>query len=218
MAKGRHRRPCRTAPVIAAGKTALAVSAVAGTAAAAVHAPPAAAAPPGRMAVTAPARQQAVPGRVDVRAGDTLSGIARRYCGSLYDWPGIYAANRELIGGNPNAIVPGQVLVLHCARGPVPRAVPPRGQQQAVVTAHVVTSAMSGFQECVITRESGGNRYAQNPSSTASGLYGFLNTTWTAVTGLPGPARAYSVAEQDAAFEKLYAEAGTSPWAPYDGC
>jgi hypothetical protein len=23
---------------------------------------------------------------------------------------------------------------------------------------------------------------------------------------------------QEAAFAKLYAEAGTSPWAPYDGC
>lgn len=76
----------------------------------------------------------------------------------------------------------------------------------------------SAFQACVIARESGGNPEAQNPDSTASGLYGFLDTTWTSVTGLPGPARDYSVAQQDAAFEELYAEAGTSPWAPSDGC
>jgi hypothetical protein len=80
------------------------------------------------------------------------------------------------------------------------------------------SGSTSSFQACVIARESGGNPEAQNPDSTASGLYGFLDTTWTSVTGLPGPARDYSVAQQNAAFEKLYAEAGTSPWAPSDGC
>ncbi len=87
--------------------------------------------------------------------------------------------------------------------------------------AHVVVSGtlgMSGFEACVIRAESGGNQYAQNPTSTASGLFGFLDTTWTAVTGLPGPARDYSVGQQEAAFQKEYAEAGTSPWGPYDGC
>jgi Transglycosylase-like domain len=79
-------------------------------------------------------------------------------------------------------------------------------------------SGSGSFQSCVISRESGGNPDAQNPASTASGLYGFLDTTWTAVTGLPGPARDYSVSRQTAAFDKLYAEAGTSPWAPSDGC
>ena len=70
----------------------------------------------------------------------------------------------------------------------------------------------------VISHESSGNPDAQNPDSTASGLFGFLTSTWTAVTGLPGPARDYSVAAQEAAFNKLYAEDGTAPWAPYDGC
>lgn len=88
---------------------------------------------------------------------------------------------------------------------------------QAATPAQAVTGG-SGFEACVIQAESGGNAVAQNPTSTASGLYGFLDTTWTAVTGLPGPARAYPPAQQQAAFQKLYAQAGTAPWAAYDGC
>jgi hypothetical protein len=99
-----------------------------------------------------------------------------------------------------------------------------RQQYRPVTVAAVARPAEAsysgggGFQSCVISRESGGNPDAQNPVSTASGLYGFLDTTWTAVTGLPGPARDYSAAQQTAAFWKLYAEAGTSPWGPSDGC
>lgn len=41
--------------------------------------------------------------------GDTLSGIAARF-GTT--WQAIYAANRGIIGSNPNLIRPGQVLVV----------------------------------------------------------------------------------------------------------
>jgi resuscitation-promoting factor RpfC len=75
----------------------------------------------------------------------------------------------------------------------------------------------SGFQQCVIQRESGGNPAAVNPTSGAGGLYGFLPSTWASLgySGLPENA---SVAEQNAAFAKEYALTGTSAWAPYDGC
>ncbi|GAB2749782.1 transglycosylase family protein [Streptomyces bullii] len=62
---------------------------------------------------TAPARS---PGHTDrgssrgdytVRAGDTLSGIAARH-GTT--WERLYAANKAVIGGDPNVIVPGQRL------------------------------------------------------------------------------------------------------------
>jgi hypothetical protein len=33
-----------------------------------------------------------------------------------------------------------------------------------------------------------------------------------------GGAQTAPASVQEAAFDKLYAEAGTSPWAPYDGC
>lgn len=44
-----------------------------------------------------------------VRAGDTLSGIAVRFYGSP-NWQKIYAANRNVIGSNPNLIRPGMRL------------------------------------------------------------------------------------------------------------
>ncbi|MET7620227.1 transglycosylase family protein [Streptomyces sp. NPDC005408] len=44
-----------------------------------------------------------------VRRGDTLSGIAAAH-GT--DWRALYAANKAVIGGDPNLIVPGQKLVL----------------------------------------------------------------------------------------------------------
>ncbi|MFI1682855.1 transglycosylase family protein [Streptomyces sp. NPDC020607] len=48
-------------------------------------------------------------GNYTVRQGDTLSLIAARY-GT--DWQRVYAANRQVIGGDPNMIVPGQRLSL----------------------------------------------------------------------------------------------------------
>lgn len=175
--------------------------------------------------------------RTVVRGGDTLSALAQSWCGKAGKWPHLYAANQGVVGNNPDVITPGEHLKMWChetisatldaALNPPVHADPPPAdpaQHVAEAPAHVVVSGtlneagMSSFEQCVIQHESGGNQYAQNPTSTASGLFGFLNTTWTAVTGLPGPARAYSVAQQDAAFAKEYAEAGTSPWAAYDGC
>jgi LysM repeat protein len=46
-------------------------------------------------------------GDYTVRSGDTLSGIAARH-GTT--WRKIYAANRTVIGGDPDLIVPGQQL------------------------------------------------------------------------------------------------------------
>jgi LysM repeat protein len=48
-------------------------------------------------------------GDYTVRKGDTLSGIAARH-GTT--WRKIYAANKAVIGGDPDLIVPGQQLVL----------------------------------------------------------------------------------------------------------
>ena len=51
----------------------------------------------------------------------------------------------------------------------------------------------------------------------AGGLYQFLPATWHALgfSGLPQNA---SVAEQNAAFAKEYAQSGGSAWSPSDGC
>jgi hypothetical protein len=87
--------------------------------------------------------------------------------------------------------------------------------------SHVSTEGMAAFEACVISRESGGNPRAVNPSSGAGGLFQFLPSTWAGLgyaSAYPGGAQTAPVSVQEAAFAKLYAEAGTSPWAPYDGC
>ncbi|WP_406728281.1 transglycosylase family protein [Streptomyces sp. GD-15H] len=48
-------------------------------------------------------------GHYTVRAGDTLSGIAARH-GTT--WQRLYAANKAVIGGDPDVITPGQRLAL----------------------------------------------------------------------------------------------------------
>lgn len=97
-------------------------------------------------------------------------------------------------------------------------------QQQAPPAAstpaasHVTVSA-SGFEACVIQRESGGDPTAYNSSSGASGLFGMLLSTWDSLgLGYPGGAYTAPVSVQEQGFAILYARDGTSPWAPYDGC
>ena len=45
-----------------------------------------------------------------VVSGDNLSKIAKRYYGSANAWRRIYEANKDVIGGNPDLIRPGQKL------------------------------------------------------------------------------------------------------------
>ncbi len=67
--------------------------------------------------------------------------------------------------------------------------------------------------------ESGGNYQAQNAHSTASGAYQFINATWTGVTHLAPPARAYPPATQDRAFIRLWAGgAGAHNWDASRSC
>jgi hypothetical protein len=76
--------------------------------------PPPAPAPPPPPPPPPPAPAPAPPpGRtVVVRPGDSLSKIASRFWEPWITWQSIYNANRGIIGGNPNLIRPGQVLVI----------------------------------------------------------------------------------------------------------
>jgi LysM repeat protein len=83
------------------------------------------------------------------------------------------------------------------------------------------TTGMAAFESCVISRESGGNPRAVNPASGAGGLFQFLPSTWAGLgfaSSFPGGAQTAPVGVQETAFARLFAEAGTSPWRPYDGC
>ena len=60
-------------------------------------------------------------------------------------------------------------------------------------------AAPSSFQQCVAWRESG-----NNPTASSSGLYGILPSTWASL-GYSGTAGSASVAQQNQAFQQLYA-------------
>ena len=48
----------------------------------------------------------------EVKKGDCLWIIAKKFYGNGSKYPAIYDANKDVIGGNPNLIYPGQVLVI----------------------------------------------------------------------------------------------------------
>jgi LysM repeat protein len=180
------------------------------------------------------ARHAAARSTYTVVAGDTLSGISGRFCGTPADYPSLAHASRI---ADPNLIYKGETITLACHAAAVTvttsvttghigahRAAPrhpvarPARPPQATTAP---TGGMSAFESCVISRESGGNPRAVNPASDAGGLFQFLPSTWAALgeaAAYPGGAQTAPVGVQEAAFDKLYAEAGTSPWAPYDGC
>jgi len=179
---------------------------------------------------------------VTVKPGDTLSSISQRAYGKAADWPALWWINRGTVR-NPNVIQAGQQLrvagrpavtsaMIRAAMGAIPAPAPEpvsaaptvsqspaaSGAPAAPAPAQASTySGSGGFQSCVIQAESGGNPSAVNPSSGAGGLYQFLPSTWQSLgySGLPQDA---SVATQNAAFAKEYAQSGGSAWSAYDGC
>lgn len=94
---------------------------------------------------------------------------------------------------------------------------PPAAAQSApgtttATTNQPLTAGMSAFEQCVAWRESG-----DNPTASSAGLFGILPSVW-AQLGYSGTAGQASVAQQEAAFNQLYAQYGAQPWAPSDGC
>jgi len=151
---------------------------------------------------------------VTVKPGDTLSSISQRAYGKAADWPAVTSAMIRAAMGAIPAPAPEPVS----AAPTVSQSPAASGAPAAPAPAQASTySGSGGFQSCVIQAESGGNPSAVNPSSGAGGLYQFLPSTWQALgfSGLPQNA---SVAEQNAAFAKEYAQSGGSAWSPYDGC
>ena len=65
---------------------------------------------PGVVPVSQPAPQGQQQELYTVAKGDSLSKIAKRLLGNANDWRQIYEANRDVIGGNPDLIKPGQKL------------------------------------------------------------------------------------------------------------
>ena len=171
------------------------------------------------------------PAEIVVRRGDSLSGIAARY---HIEWPGLYEANRAVVGGNPDLLTPGERLRLPSKAAAarlaasyrpsavavtwVPSAASSITQPAAAEATSPEPAASAGsFQQCVISRESGGDAQVMNGSGHY-GLYQFSYSSWVAAGGNPADFGNASVAEQNQVFATAYTEDGTSPWAPYDGC
>ncbi len=74
-----------------------------------------------------------------VQSGDTLWGIAQRAYGDPEDWDTIYAANKGVVGNNPNLIYPGQKLQIPAQsdhKKPVPPP-PPTTHMPPPPTTHM---------------------------------------------------------------------------------
>ena len=155
-----------------------------------------------------------------VQAGDTLSGIA---AGAGVSLSRVEAANPQI--ANPNFITVGELVNVPDGRSgtsvtpatpaaPAPASPAPAASapaSSAAASSGAETGATSSFQQCVAWRES------SDTPTDPDGLYGILPSTWASL-GYSGTAGEASVAQQNEAFQRLYAEDGTQPWAPYDGC
>jgi hypothetical protein len=167
---------------------------------------------------------------VTVKRGQTLSGIASAH---HMTWQAIYATppNTRVLH-NPDVLVAGERLRIpsdpkqraaqfkaryaaklarSTAASPAPAA-PAAAQPPSTQAGGTFSAAgMSAFEQCVALRES------SDTPTDPDGLFGILPATWQSL-GYSGSAGQASVAVQEQAFAKLYAEDGTAPWAPYDGC
>lgn len=134
-----------------------------------------------------------------VQPGDTLSGIA---AANGTSWEAVYAANRSVIGSDPDVLSAGDQLAL-----------PGDGGVQGAAGGTVSSSAAgasSSYMACVRFRES-------TDGQASSDQFGISPSTWSAY-GFPGSPYDASYSEQVAAFQRIYADVGTSAWSPYDGC
>ncbi|MEP7330657.1 MAG: transglycosylase family protein [Terracoccus sp.] len=91
-----------------------------------------------------------------------------------------------------------------------------------ITTASAASAAPgnSGVLARIKACESGGSYTAQNPSSSASGAYQFLTSTWRALPASAGYPTAASAPAgvQDRAAQQLFAQQGTSPWLASAAC
>jgi hypothetical protein len=200
-----------------------------------------------RMAAAAHAAAVLAAHTYTVRSGDSISAVAEKRCGQARYWTGIYAASRahRWTAADANALTAGQHLYLSCAYLPsmlryAPAPPPPPPAPVATVAAvstagrgyaaparsyastgsgsgNVNPASYSGYQSCVVARESGGQSQVMN-SSGHYGLYQFDYGTWVSGGGAGGDFGKASVAEQNRVFASVYAARGTQPWSPSDHC
>jgi hypothetical protein len=169
------------------------------------------------------------PAHYTVKAGDTLSSIARHEYGSARAWPALWWVNRHKVH-NPQMIRVGQRLALSSwhprkawldraalAATPAPAPAPPASAAAPVAGSTGTWSAPApsgGVNWSAIAAcESGGNW----GTNTGNGFYGglqFTEGTWLANGGgqYAPSANLASPAEQIAVAERVLASQGLGAW------
>ena len=114
-AAGRGERKIAGMDLTKVGRTVIAFPADVSIAAGTESPPPASTAPPQLAKKEAPKEQRFRPEfvggeQVTVESGDTLSEIAERDLHSARQWPGLQAANEDVVDGHPDLIHPGDVI------------------------------------------------------------------------------------------------------------
>lgn len=154
-----------------------------------------------------------------VQPGNTLSGIAASHGVSL---AAVEQANPQIT--DPDLIYAGQSVVIPEGGSWTPSSAPSSpssssgsySSSQPSASPSTSPSSDSGYQSCVIQRESGGDSQVMN-SSGHYGLYQFDESTWVAGGGSASDFGHASVAEQNQVFASTYAARGSEPWSG-DGC
>jgi LysM repeat protein len=173
-----------------------------------------------------PAAAHQAPAQYTVKAGDTLSSIARHEYGSAAAWPALWWVNRHKVH-DPEMIRVGQRLTLsswhprkawlnRAALAAVPAsepALPVSAPAPAAGAAPVPASSGGVNWSAVAACESGGNW----STSTGNGFYGglqFTEGTWLANGGgqYASSADLASPAQQIAVAERVLASQGIGAW------
>lgn len=96
---------------------------------------------------------------------------------------------------------------------------PPAPVQIAPGPTSTASQQITGDVEArIIACESGGNPTAENPTSSAAGLYQFTSGTWNNYQGYPTASSAPPEVQR-AKFQEVWAEgAGAFHWASSRGC
>jgi transglycosylase-like protein len=127
----------------------------------------------------------------------------------------VWAARAEAHAAAVAAAQAAAGPVVHHSTAPVTRTV-----SAATAPVHAAAASYTGsgsMQQCIISRESGGNSQVMN-STGHYGLYQFSESTWEAYGGSAASFGNASVAEQNQVFATAVARNGYSDWTPYDGC
>jgi len=154
-------------------------------------------------------------------AGDTMSTVAASHGVSLSS---LEAANPQITdpnvifagegyhlpGGNPNSISGDSSVRPASISGDSSTAPSGTGTSSGGFSSSDVASVPGvprSFAACVAWRESGNGQYA----AYNGGVYGIITASGINVNG-------QSLAAQKQAFAQLYAQYGSQPWSPSDGC